>query len=60
MSSSTDTEDEKKNDRRVGREDRRVSCERRNEERLNHMKSEYRSHTPRRESDAEGKKVEGN
>ncbi|MDA3868537.1 MAG: hypothetical protein PF589_01005 [Gammaproteobacteria bacterium] len=60
MYNSTDTESENVTERRVGRQDRRFSGERRNEERLNHMKGEYRSSRPRRESYAVGKMVEGN
>lgn len=59
MTNSTDTEKEDMTERRVGRQDRRATGERRNEERLAHMKGEYRSNRPRRESDAVGKMVEG-
>ena len=46
-------------DRRSGNRDRRVSGERRSEERLSQMKNECRSHPPRRDMDVDGSVTDG-
>ncbi|MDH3343542.1 MAG: hypothetical protein OEY06_08295 [Gammaproteobacteria bacterium] len=47
------------NEQRKSGVERRVNDERRNQERLNHMKGECRNNTPRRATDVAGRLVEG-
>ena len=59
MSHSINTGNENEAEQRSGRGDRRVSGERRNIERLKHMKGECRCNVPRRGTDMAGRLVEG-
>ena len=59
MAQARNTENEKVEDRRMGRLDRRANEERRNEDRLSHMKGECRNNVPRRQSDMAGRMIEG-
>ena len=59
MSRAANTEMKNYGERRMGALDRRVNDERRNHDRMSHLKGECRSNTPRRETGMAGKMVEG-
>lgn len=59
MSHAINSESGSAVDRRTGNLDRRLNGERRNKDRLLHMKGECRSNVPRRNSDVAGRLVEG-
>ena len=59
MTHAVNTETKNDIERRMGTVDRRANDERRNHDRMSHMKGECRSNTPRRGSDMAGKMVEG-
>lgn len=59
MSHSTNMGSGAQSEQRAGQPDRRVSGERRNQERLKYMKGECRCNAPRRQLDTGGRMIEG-
>ena len=59
MSHAMNTDTKNNIERRTGAQDRRVNDERRNHDRMSHMKAECRNNAPRRGADVAGKMVEG-